>query len=577
MLEKLTKKIKDAFAKAGYETDVTLGASNRPELSDFQCNDALRLAKQLGKNPQDIAAEIARHLEEDPLFESVSVDGPGFLNFKMTDAFWVGQAQALLKDDRLGIPKTAQKQKIVIDYGGPNVAKPLHAGHLRSAVIGESIKQILRFSGHNVIGDVHFGDWGLQMGLVSSEIDRRRIARVYFDKSFTGKYPTQAPVTMAELSEIYPTASARAKEDDVFKKKAQTQTLRLQNGERGLRALWQHNRDTSMESIKKSYETLGVKFDLWMGEADVHDRSMDLIEKYKKAGKLEESDGAYVISVKEETDKKEMPPVLVLKSNGSVGYHTTDIATVDYRIKELAADKIIYVTDDRQKLHFEQLFRAVKKLKMVPEDFPFYHVAYGTMNGTDGKPFKTRAGGVLRLEDMIDLLQEAGMKCLADREGSDSWKEAVSRQVGVAALKFGDLINPPRSDYVLDLEAFTKFEGKTGPYIQYTGVRIQSVLKKAKDEPVLGDALQETEKELIQKIFGFQKAFELSAEKYSPHYLCMAAFEISQAFNAFYHACPILNEESKAVRSHRLALCHLTLKSLLIFAKLIGIEIPEKM
>ncbi|MBN2676382.1 MAG: arginine--tRNA ligase, partial [Alphaproteobacteria bacterium] len=470
-LSNIQKIVQNGFEKAGFHNEVIqLTESNRPELSDVQCNDALRLAKQLGKNPRDIGESVKSILENESVFEKVSVDGPGFLNFTLSDKFWIQKFSHVTENERFGLYQTSAPQTVVVDYGGPNLAKPLHAGHLRSAVIGESVKRILKFAGEKTIGDVHFGDWGLQMGLVSAEIERRDIAPIYFDKNYEGKYPSESPVSMSDLAEIYPSASGCAKEDDNFKKVAQDQTVRLQNGERGLRALWQHCHDISLEAIKESYRLLEVDFDLWMGEADVHDRVRDLIQEFKADGKLEESEGALVVSVKEESDKKEMPPVLVLKSNGSVGYHATDIATIDYRFKELHAEKMIYVVDQRQSLHFEQLFRVVKKLGIVPQKFPFIHVGYGTMNAKDGKPFKTRAGGVLRLEDMIQILKDAAGERLREPN------ENLARQVGVAALKFGDLMNPPRSDYVLDLDSFTQFEGKTGPYIQYTAVRIQSIL-----------------------------------------------------------------------------------------------------
>ncbi len=580
ILKKLEIKIKDAVVKAGYKTDIEIKFSDRPELSDFQCNNALKLAKELKKNPREIANSIVENLFSDE-FEKISIDGPGFINIKMKNSFWIEQAKNTLGDLRLGIPKTQNPQTIVIDYGGPNVAKPLHAGHLRPAIIGESVKRILKFSGEKTIGDVHFGDWGLQMGLVLAGIEELNISPIYFDTTYTDEYPKESPVSMDDLAKIYPDASSKSKENEEFYKKAQDYTVRLQNKERGLTSLWKKCRAVSHKSIEASYLALGISFDYWMGEADVHDRSIELIEKFKKNDLLENSDGAWIVRVKEESDTKEMPPVLVLKSNGSVGYHTTDIATVDFRIKEWKADRIIYITDYRQNLHFEQLFRAVRKLKLVSKNFPITHIGHGSMNGKDGSPFKTRSGGVLRLEDMIDLVKQAGLSRLnlEKFEGnlSDSEKDKIATQIGVASLKFGDLVNPPKSDYVLDLDSFSKFEGKTGPYIQYTAVRIKSVLNKTSETGKFGDISHKTELDLIKKIFEFQGAFEKSVDKLSPHYLCISAFEIAQCFNAFYHACPILNEENQKIRQHRLAICDLTSKILNLFANLIGIQIPERM
>ncbi|MHA1540718.1 MAG: arginine--tRNA ligase [Alphaproteobacteria bacterium] len=581
IIQELKTKIKDAFEKAGYKIDVEIKFSDRPELSDFQCNDALKLAKKEKKNPREIADKIVENLLSDDIFKKVSVDGPGFINIKMKNSFWIEQAKNMLGDSRLGISKAQNPQTVVVDYGGPNVAKPLHAGHLRASVIGESVKRIVRFAGNKTIGDAHFGDWGLQMGLVFAEIERRDIAPVYFDKNYNGEYPKSSPVNMTELADIYPSASKRSKKDEDFKKKAQDYTVRLQTKDKGFMELWTHCHDVSLDSIKKSYSLLGINFDLWMGEADVHDRTMELIEIFKKEKKIFESDGALVIHVKEPSDKKEMPPVLVLKSNGSVGYHTTDIATVEFRKKNLEATKIIYVTDNRQKLHFEQLFRAVKKVGIVDEDFPLFHVAHGTMNGKDGTPFKTRDGGVISLEDMIDLVKQAGLSRLNlekfEGDLSDEEKEKIATQIGVASLKFGDLINLPKSDYILDLDAFSKFEGKTGPYIQYTAVRINSILQKTDEKGKFGEISHEEEKKLLQKLLLFQLAFEKSVAKLSPHYLCVSAFEIAQSFNAFYHACPILNLENKKIRQHRLAICNLTYKTLNLFADLIGIQIPDRM
>ncbi len=575
-LQDLKNILNAAFKAAGFDVDVIVRASDRPDLSDFQCNDALKLAKQVGQNPRAIAEAVKTQLDSESVFISISVDGPGFLNMKMQDAWLAKYATDMLGSDRLDLMVVDHPQKTVIDYGGPNVAKPLHVGHLRSAVIGEAIKRIIRMAGNDVIGDVHFGDWGLQMGLIFAGLEEKFNALPNLsDKSVR--------ITMQDLSEVYPAASLRSKTDDVFLEKARDYTKQLQDGDLALRGLWKYCRDVSVNAISQNYDDLNIKFDLWMGEADVHDRLIALIKNAVHSGVIVEDDGAMIINIAREDDKKNMPPVLMMKSNGSVGYHGTDIATIEQRIDELRAQRIIYLTDKRQALHFEQVFRGAEALGFVNNGVPkLEYIGFGTMNGKDGKPFKTRDGGILRLEDLIDSVKQSGLKKVKEagvaQDASESEQEKIALQVGVAALKFADLMNPVTTDYVFDLDAFTRFDGKTGPYIQYTAVRMQSLLAKAGSTGSDTITLyNDADRALAKEILSFQEAFADAYDKLSPHIICLKAYEIASKFNAFYHHCHIMKEDDQAKRDSWLALTSLTLKTLKKFAELIGIEIPERM
>ncbi|MDR1691574.1 MAG: arginine--tRNA ligase [Rickettsiales bacterium] len=542
-------------------TGLTLKKSSRLDLSDFASSDALRLASELRKKPIDIANELKEKLKKIDIFENVTVDGPGFLNFKMSDDFWKKCINELSQNS---LYKEENTKKIVIDYGGPNIAKPLHAGHLRSAVIGEALKRILKKAGNEVIADIHLGDWGLQMGLVFVGIEDENI--------------DINNISMSVLNDLYPKYSKLAKEDDEILKRAQRYTYLLQEGDVKFKAWWQKCYEVSVKAIKENYGKLDISFDLFLGESDSEEVLKKLAEGLKAKKLLRFDDGAYVLDIKEEMDKKEMPPLLIIKSNGSFGYHGTDIATIKQRMDEFAPEKIVYVTDFRQNLHFEQVFRAVRKIGIVGDDTDLVHVGYGTMNGKDGKPFKTRDGGVLRLEDFIALIVKAGYDKIKDEKvASSQEKEKLALNIGVAALKFGDLQNVVTSDYVLDLDAFASFEGKTGPYIQYSAVRIKSVLEKVGNIKGEINFYNEYDFALAKELLEFDDAFKESYEKLAPHYICLKAYEIAQKFNTFYHFCYIVDEQDEKKKASWVELCRKTLKVFEDFADLIGFELVDRM
>ncbi|PQA87542.1 arginine--tRNA ligase [Hyphococcus luteus] len=575
----------EAFAAEGLDAGLgAVKAADRPDLAQFQCNGALAAAKAAKKNPREIAGAVADRLSARPEFSEVTVAGPGFINLKLTPDFLAARIDALGADGRFGGWEKETPEKIVIDYGGPNVAKPLHVGHLRAGIIGESLKRIMRFAGDDVTGDVHLGDWGLQMGQLISELELRQPDLVYFDPQAEGPFPEEPPISLSDLEEMYPAASAACKDDPARADLARKATKALQAGRPGYVALWRHFVTLSVNAMKKDYADLEVEFDLWKGEADADPLIPELTEDLKKRGVLEESDGAEIIRVAREDDNKEMPPIIFLNSEGAVGYHATDIATIVDRKRALDPDRILYVVDARQRLHFEQVFRAVAKAGYFDEA-RLEHLWFGTMNGKDGKPFKTRAGGTLKLRDLIETVTDKARERLEENGFAEGYGEAetreVARQVGVAALKFADLSNPRTSDYIFDLDRFMAFEGKTGPYLLYASVRVRSVIAKAKTAgageagPAMLAAPEEVDLALV--LLGFADALRDAYAKRLPHLLCDHAFTLAQTFSKFYAACRIVDEGDAKLRASRLALASAVGGQLDLILSLLGFSAPERM
>ena len=584
-IECIEEVMKEAFAASGYDdklAKVTL--SNRPDLCEYQCNGAMAGAKLYKKAPIMIAKDVVEKLQGNSVFESVEAVNPGFINIKVSKEFLASYLNDMLADENLSVEKSNAPKTIVIDYGGPNVAKPLHVGHLRSAIIGESIKRMGRFLGHKVIGDVHLGDWGLQMGLIITELSKRKPELVYFDKDYQGEYPEEAPFTVSELEEIYPTASGKSKEDENYKNEALEATLELQQGRRGYRALWKHIMDVSVADLKKNYEKLNVEFDLWKGEADADAYIPDMVKYLKDNGYAYLDQGALVVDVKEESDTKEIPPCMILKSDGASLYNTTDLATIVQRMEDYHPDEIIYVVDKRQELHFIQVFRCARKAKMVEEDTELSFVGFGTMNGKDGKPFKTREGGVMRLERLIDEInEEMYKKIVENRSVRDENAEKTAQMVGLSAIKYGDLSNQASKDYVFDADRFTSFEGNTGPYILYTIVRIKSILSryteegKNPEEGTVRQAVSASEKALMLELSRFNSVIGPAFEEKAPHKICSYIYELANAFNSFYHETKILGEEDEVKKTSWIRLLVLAKEVLETCIGLLGFEAPERM
>ncbi len=580
ILDIITGKMAAAFEKAGYDPAFgRVTVSNRPDLCEYQCNGALAAAKQYKCAPIQIAKAVAENLDSAD-FDMIEAVMPGFINLKLSGAFLASYLEAMRTAEQFGIPRTGLGQNVVIDYGGPNVAKPLHIGHLRSAIIGESLKRLYQFFGYNTVGDIHLGDWGLQMGLIIAELQRRQPALPYFDGSFTGEYPAQAPFTISELEEIYPAASARKKEDPDFAEKAHTATYQLQSGRRGYRALWQHIMNVSVADLKKNYENLDVHFESWLGESDADPYIPPMIEDLKARGLAVQSEGAWVIPVAEESDKKEVPPCILVKSDGSAIYATTDLATMIQRMRDFKPHKLLYVTDKRQALHFEQVFRAARKAGIVGADTALEHLGFGTMNGADGKPFKTRDGGVMRLEQLIsDMTDFVRAKVVENRIVAEDQVETTTRQIAMAALKYGDLSNQPTKDYVFDMDRFAAFEGNTGPYILYTIVRIKSILARFgawEDLPIQVPA-NGFAKELMLSLTRLAPALEAALKTSAPNLICAYIYELSGCVNKFYHETRILTEENKDLQAGYIALIGLARNILETCISLLGFSAPEKM
>lgn len=585
ILDLISEEMQQAFAAAGYDAELgRVTVSNRPDLCEYQCNGAMAGAKKYHKAPIMIANDVAEKLSDSKVFAEVQAVAPGFLNLKIKNSFFTDYLKEMKKADKFGLDKPEKPMKIVVDYGGANIAKPLHVGHIRSAVIGESVKRILRYCGHEVIGDVHLGDWGLQMGLVITELKERKPDLVYFDDSFTGEYPTEAPFTISELEELYPTASKKSKEDPEYKAKAMDVTFKMQSGVRGYRAIWKHILNVSVADLKKNYGSLNVDFDLWKGESDVHDIIPGMVEYMKKEGFAHESEGALVVDVKEDTDTKEIPPCMILKSDGASLYNTTDLATIMDRMENIHPDEIIYLTDKRQELYFVQVFRCARKTGLVKPETILKWIGFGTMNGKDGKPFKTRDGGVMRLEVLIrETTEEMYRKITENHELSEEEAKNTAKLIALAALKYGDLSNQASKDYVFDLDRFTSFEGDTGPYILYTIVRIKSILNKYKeqggspDTAELMDAVSASEKDLMMQLAGFKSTMESAGAELAPHKICAYIYDLANAFNRFYHETRILAEEDEKRKEGLIALLVLTKEIMETCIDVLGFSAPDRM
>ncbi len=579
ILDIITAKMQAAFEAAGYDPAYgRVTVSNRPDLCEYQCNGALAAAKQYKCAPIQIAGAVAEKLDRDD-YDLVEAVMPGFINLKLSGAFLQEYLEKMRTAADFGVEKIGAGKTVVVDYGGANVAKPLHIGHLRPAIIGESLKRLHAFLGYNAIGDVHLGDWGLQMGLIIAELQERQPALPYFDPNFQGEYPENAPFTVDELEEIYPTASSK-KKDPEFSRKAHEATFELQQGRRGYRALWQHILRVSVADLKKNYDNLDVHFEKWLGESDADPYIPQMVEDMKKKGVAVQSEGAWVIPVSEEGDKNELPPCILIKSDGSAIYATTDLATMVQRMQDWKPEKILYVTDKRQNLHFEQVFRAARKSGIVDAGTQLEHVGHGTMNGADGKPFKTRDGGVLRLETLIsDMTDFVRAKVVENRIVADSEVEATTQKIAMGALKYGDLSNQPTKDYNFDMERFAAFEGNTGPYILYTIVRIKSILAKygAWEQLPIQAPANAYAKELMLSVTRFAPALESALAAASPSLICAYIYELAGCVNKFYHETRILGEEDEARRAGYIALIALAKGILEQCIQILGFSAPEKM
>lgn len=561
----------------------TVKQSDRPELADFQCNGCMGAAKQAGMNPRELAARIAPKLAEHDAIERVDVAGPGFLNIVVTNAALSGVADQVRKDQRAGAMPAAQTEKLVVDFGGPNVAKPMHVGHLRSAVIGDTIVRLMRFMGDEVIGDTHLGDWGLQMGLLIVAVMDEQPGLPYFDERNRGPFPAEPPVDMDDLSRLYPMASARSKEDEAYARRAQEAVAEMQAGRPGYRALLRHFIDVSVAALKVDYGFLDVHFDLWKGESDVDPLIQPMVDDLKARGLARLDDGAWIIDIARDSDKKDMPPFMLVNSRGATGYHATDLATIIDRVETIGPDRILYVVDQRQAFHFEQVFRASEKVGLMRED-RLEHIGFGTVNGPDGKPFKTREGGTLRLADLNamaldEALRKIGEAGLSGEIGEEE-RVDIARLVARAALRFADLKNQRTTNYVFELDKFSSFEGKTGPYLLYAVVRLKSLLRRAGEAGhAAGDIRVESEAErkLVLALDGFSLALNLAREKRMPHYLCEHVYGLAQAFSAFYGAHPIAKESDGELRASRLGLCEAVLAQLIVGLGILGITAPERM
>ena len=585
LLEMITIEMKEAFKAAGYDEELArVTLSNRPDLCEYQCNGAMAGAKKYKKAPIMIANAVVEELADSKYFASAEAVNPGFINLKLAPEVVAEYLNEMAADENLGVEKEKNPKKVIIDYGGPNVAKPLHVGHLRSAIIGESIKRIIRFKGNDVTGDIHLGDWGYQMGLIITELKKRKPELPYFDESFEGAYPEEAPFTISELEEIYPTASAYAKEHDDYREEALHATYLLQNGYKGYRAIWKHIMNVSVTDLKKNYERLSVDFDLWKGEADAQAYIPDMVEMLKEKGFAHYDEGALVVDVAEETDKKEIPPCMILKSDGAALYDTTDLATLVEREKLYDPDQVIYVVDKRQELHFVQVFRCAKKTGIVKPETELTFLGFGTMNGKDGKPFKTREGGVMRLENLIrEIDEEMYKKIMDNRTVEEEDARRTAEEVGLAAIKYGDLSNQASKDYIFDVDRFTSFEGNTGPYVLYTIARINSILKKYSDtceNTENGDVLPpsaEPEKTLMLALSRYSDVMLTCFEELAPHKICAYIYELSNALNHFYHETKIIAEEDKKKQAGYISLVTLTRDVLMTCINVLGFSAPERM
>lgn len=593
VIDVLSEIFSQAFANAGY--DAGLGrvvVSARPDLCQFQCNGAMSAAKQYRKAPLMIANDVIAALPENDVVETVSVVAPGFVNITVKDEFICRYLEEMRAAPDCGFAKTDNPQTIIIDYGGPNVAKPLHVGHLRSAVIGECLKRLNRFAGHKVVADAHLGDWGLQMGLIIHELSLRQPDLPYFDENYQGEYPAEPPFGLKDLEEIYPYASGKSKEDEAYLEAARRATKEMQDGRRGYRALLRHIIGVSLPDLKRNYARLDVDFDLWLGESDADPYIPAMVKMMQDKGFAYKSEGALVVDVKEESDTAPIPPCIILKSDGSAIYETTDLATLVQREQDFHPDRVMYVVDKRQGLHFERVFRCARKTGVVRPETELSFIGFGTVNGKDGKPFKTRSGGTMKLSELLDTV-ESKVAIKGEEEMDAAELKELKQIIGLAAIKYGDLMNPCESNYIFDIDKFASFEGNTGPYILYTMVRIKSILAKLKERhPDISAALSaaghgaqqfspafsvSSERELALSLTRFSHAVSEAQKKDAPSLICSYIYEISNKFNVFYHDKKILAEENKDTLRALVALITLTLNVLDICINILGFRAPDKM
>jgi len=555
--------------------------SDRPDLAQFQCNGAMAAAKSAKKNPREVATKIVETLKDNKNFSKIEIAGPGFINLTLTDDALKNYISSIVNDARCGAEPINHGDNIVLDYGGPNVAKAMHVGHLRSSIIGDSIRRILKFAGYNTIGDIHMGDWGTMMGMVISELELQYPDWIYFDKNYMGDYPTESPVTIEDLAIIYPKGSGDSKSSPERMALSHVATVDLQNKRRGYYALWQHMLCVSIESMKANFTALNVHFDIWKGESDVHDLIAPMVDDLKTKGYAVESDGAIVVHVKKNDDNKEFPPLILYKRDGGVMYGTTDLATLVDRMNIYHPTKILYIVDQRQNLHFNQVYRAGYITKIVPESVELNHLGYGTMNGTDGKPFKTRDGGVLRLEDLIQMGRDKALEKMNELHAGDAFPEAekndVAMKVAIAAIKFADLQNNRIADYIFDLDRMTSFEGKTGPYLLYQAVRIKSLLEKANYKSTGDILITDSDRPLYLMLSELPEIIENAVRNYTPHVICDHAFKLAQAFSSFYGNTHILSESNEKQKQSWLILSAMVLAQLELMLDLIGINVPKRM
>ena len=585
IVEKITEQLQNAFAECGYDRKYAkVSLSNRPDLCEYQCNGAMAAAKEYKKAPFMIADEVVAKLDKNPLFDRIESVKPGFINIILSGQAVADYVNEMTQAKQFGYENPEKPKTVIVDYGGANAAKPLHVGHLRSAVIGESVKRIQRFAGNKVIGDVHLGDWGLQMGLIIEELRDRKPELPYFDEQFTGEYPAEAPFTISELEEIYPAASAKSKEDAAFMERAHNATLKLQSGDKACTAIWKHIMAVSKADLKKNYDNLNVSFDLWKGESDAQPYIPSMVQEMIDKGLAYESQGAMVVDIQEEGDTKELPPCIVRKSDGAALYATSDLATLVEREKLYQPDAYIYLADKRQELHFTQVFRAAKKTGIVPAETELKFLGFGTMNGKDGKPFKTREGGVMRLETLISEITEKMYEKISENhsiEGEEA--KQTAKLIGMAAIKYGDLSNQASKDYVFYVDRFTSFEGNTGPYILYTIVRIKSILKKyaqsgkSAADYTIQAAHSASEKNLMLELARFNEVMTNAAEELAPHKICAYIYSLANALNHFYHETKIMVEEDAAVQAGYIRLLELTRDVLETCIDVLGFDAPEKM
>ena len=581
----LQEELSAAFEKAGYDKKYAkVGVSNRPDLCQYQCNGALAAAKQYHKAPIQIANAVVEKLADSSTFKEIVAQMPGFINMTVSDAFLADFVNHMNEDELFGCDKADKPETIVIDYGGANVAKPLHVGHLRSAVIGESIKRTARYLGHKVVGDVHLGDWGLQIGLIITELKHRQPELVYFEENYDGEYPTEPPFTMSDLEEIYPYASGYSKEHEDYKEEAQTATAELQAGRRGYLALWQHIINVSVADLRKIYTRLNVEFDLWKKESDAQPYIPQMVQDMKDGGYAHIDQGALVVDVQEESDTKEIPPCMILKSNGATLYNTTDLATIVERRKLFDPSRIIYVVDKRQSLYFEQVFRCARKTQIIGDDVDLIFVGFGTMNGKDGKPFKTRDGGVLRLEQLLSDVESEVREKMADRDMDEDVLNDAAAKIGLAAIKYGDLSNQASKDYVFDVDRFTSFEGNTGPYILYTIVRTKSLNAKIEAQGINVDgdarilpAQNKTVTDVMLALSKWSDTVSAAYQEQAPHKICQFVYELCDAYNKFYHENKILANEDVQERQSWIVLSRLVGSVLEQAIDLLGLEAPDRM